>query len=175
MMKPSIIFCSLSIAAGAAVAQVPAARPARVIPTVTRTIQIFGALENDWLDAVQRRDRDALKKIVADDFELRNAAAPGTPTPREESLGHALQVAPFQSSIEQMAAHEYGDVVVVSFLWKLAVPKKGALPQKIFVVDTWKRHGGDWQVVTRYTAPVGDAALNVPGAVLNAAAIEKKF
>lgn len=174
-MKSSILFFSLMIAAGTALAQAPAARPARVIPTVTRTIQIFGTLENEWLDAVQRRDRDALKKIVAADFELRNAAAPGTPTPREESLGHALQLAPFQSSIEQMAAHEYGDIVVVSFLWKLAVPKKGALPHKVFVVDTWKRHDGDWQVVTRYTAPVADAAMNVPGAVLNAPAIEKKF
>jgi ketosteroid isomerase-like protein len=173
-MKPTIVFFSLLIAAGTALAQAPTGKPGRVVPTVTRTIQIFSTLENEWLDAVQRRDHDALKKIVADDFELRNAAAPGTPTPREESLGHALQVAPFQSSIEQMAAHEYGDIVVVSFLWKLAVPKDGALPQKVFVVDTWKRSGGNWQVVTRYTAPV-DAARNVPGAVQNAPAIEKKI
>lgn len=175
MMKLSIFFFSCLIAAGTALAQAPAARPARVIPTVTRTIQNFGILENDWIDAVQRRDRDALKKIVADDFELRNAAAPGTPVPREESLGHALRVAPFQSSIEQMAAHEYGDIVVVSFLWKLAVPKKGTAPQKVFVVDTWKRHDGDWQVVTRYTAPVSDAAMIVPGAVPNTPTIEKKY
>lgn len=175
MMKLSILFFSCLIAAGTTLAQAPAARPARVIPTVTRTIQMFGALENDWLDAVQRRDRDALKKIVSDDFELRNASAPGTPVPREESLGHALRVAPFQSSIEQMAAHEYGDIVVVSFLWKLAVPKKGATPQKVFVVDTWKRHDGEWQVVTRYTAPVADAAMIVPGAMPTAPMIEKKY
>jgi ketosteroid isomerase-like protein len=174
-MKSSLLFFSVLLAAGAALAQPPAPAPTRVIPTVTRTIQIFGTLENEWIDAVQRRDRDALKKIVADDFELRSAAAPGTPIPREDSLGHALQLAPFQSSIEQMAAHEYGDIVVVSFLWKLAVPKKGTSPQKVFVIDTWKRHDGDWQVVTRYAAPVADAAMVVPGAVLSAPAIEKKY
>ena len=176
-MKSSFLLFGLSIACGAVVAQAPApaGKPNRVVPTITRTIQIFSTLENDWLDAVQRRDHDALKKIVADDFELRSAAAPGTPTPREESLGHAMQVAPFHSSIEQMAAHEYGDVVVVSFLWKLAVPQKGALPQKVFVVDTWKRIDGNWQVVTRYTAPVANAVANVPGAVLKAPSIEKKI
>ncbi|HEU4375268.1 MAG TPA: nuclear transport factor 2 family protein [Telluria sp.] len=174
-MKPSHLFLCLSIACGAAVAQAPAGRPNRVVPTITRTIQLFSTLENDWLDAVQRRDRDALKKIVADDFELRSAAAPGVPTPREESLGDALSVAPFHSTIEQMAAHEYGDVVVVSFLWKLVVPKKGALAQKVFVIDTWKRIDGNWQVVTRYTAPVADAAAGVPGAAPNKPAIEKKI
>jgi ketosteroid isomerase-like protein len=174
-MKPSLLFLGLSIACGAVMAQAPAGQPNRVVPTISRTIQLFSTLENDWLDAVQRRDRDALKKIVADDFELRSAAAPGIPTPREESLGHALSVAPFHSTIEQMAAHEYGDVVVVSFLWKLAVPKKGALPQKVFVIDTWKRIDGNWQVVTRYTAPVADAAAGAPGAAPSKPAIEKKI
>jgi ketosteroid isomerase-like protein len=175
MMKPSIILFSLLIAAGTALAQAPTGKPGRVVPTVTRTIQMFSTLENEWLDAVQRRDQDALKKIVAPNFEQRSAAAPGTPTPRAESIGHALQQPPFHSSIEQMAAHEFGELVVVSFLWKLEVPKTGALPQKVFVVDTWKRSDGEWQVVTRYTAPVADAARNVPGEVLSAPVVNKKI
>ena len=174
-MKPLLLFCTLVIAAGTALAQAPTGRPTRVVPTVTRTIQIFSTLENEWLDAVQRRDQAALKKIVAPNFELRSAAAPGTPIPREESISDSLKAAPFHSSIEQMAAHEYGELVMVSFLWKLEVPQNGALPQKVFVVDTWKRTDGDWQVLTRYAAPVADAAKNVPGAVLNAPAIEKKI
>jgi hypothetical protein len=143
------------------------------VPTVTRTIQTFSTLENDWLDAVHGRDRATLDKIVADNFEMRSAAQPGTPTPREPSLAHALALAPFQSSIEQMAAHEYGEIVVVSFLWKLQVAKASPLPQKLFVVDTWKRTGDNWQVVTRYTAPVADAAKTVPGAVTAEPVIKK--
>jgi ketosteroid isomerase-like protein len=174
-MKSRILFLGLSLANCMALAQPTGGRPNRVVPTVTRTVQIFSTLENEWLDAVQRRDHDALGKIVASDFELRSAAAPGTPTPREESLGHALRAAPFDSTIEQMAAHEYGDIIVVSFLWKLAVPANSKLPKKVFVVDTWKRTDGNWQVVTRYVAPSGEATKNVPGAVLNAATIEKKI
>lgn len=175
-MKPSILFIAILMAAGSAPAQAPAGKPpVRVVPTVTRTIQLFSTLENEWLDAVQQRDQAALKKIVAPDFEQRNAAAPGVPTPREESISHALKLAPFHSSIGQMAAHEYGDLMVVSFLWKLDVRNDAALAQKVFVVDTWKRGEAGWQVVTRYTAPVADAPRHVPGVAPETPAVEKKI
>lgn len=175
-MKPFLFFSSLLIVAGAVHAQAQTGKPpTRVVPTVTRTIQIFSTLENQWLDAVQKRDQNALNKLVAADFEQRSAAAPGTPTPREESIDQALKAAPFQSSISQMAAHEYGELVMVSFLWTLQVPAGGALPQKVFVVDTWKRAAGEWQVVTRYAAPVTSGAPQVPGTVTHAAAVDKKI
>lgn len=175
-MKLAIVSVALVVTAGAAPAQAPPGKPpARQVPTVTRTIQMFSVLENEWLDAVQRRDQNALKKIVADSFEQRDAAMPGIPTPRAESIEQALKLAPFHSSIGQMAAHEYGDLVVVSFLWKLEVPPAGALAQKVFVVDTWKQANGNWQVVTRYTAPVADSPKHVPGAVTTAPAIDKKI
>ncbi|MES2073152.1 MAG: nuclear transport factor 2 family protein [Pseudomonadota bacterium] len=141
----------------------PAARVQRVVPTVTRTVQLFSTLENEWIDAVQSRDVAAIKKILAEDFELRSASAPGRPTPREESISRSLQDAPFTSDIEQMAAHDYGNTVVVSFLWKLDVAKSSSLPHKIFVVDTWKQVDGNWRVSTRYAAPVEGPAKNVPG------------
>lgn len=175
MMKPFLIFVSVLIAAASAMADGQVG-PGRTIPTQTRGVKIFSDLENAWLEAVHQRDREALNKIVAPRFELRSAAAPGTPTPREESLSQSLQVAPFQSSISQMAVHEYGDVMVVSFLWKIDAAKKAALPQSIFVVDTWKRNEDSWQVVARYVAPVAAGAANVPGAMLpTGQAIEKKI
>lgn len=174
-MKPFLILVSLLIAAGSAMADGQGA-PGRIVPTQTRGVKIFSDLENAWLDAVHQRDREALNKIVAPRFELRSAAAPGTPTPREESLSQSLQLAPFQSSIDQMAVHEYGDVMVVSFLWKIDAAKKAALPQSVFVIDTWQRKEDSWQVVARYVAPVGAGAANVPGAMLPAGpAIQKKM
>ena len=68
------------------------------------------------------------------------------------------QLAPFHSSIGQMAAHEYGELVVVSFLWKLQVPPRQPRCRRRC---SWSTPGSattaSWQVVTRYTAPVGDA------------------
>jgi ketosteroid isomerase-like protein len=174
MKKLFPCFTLLALACAPSMAVEPVANHGRVVATVTRTIQIFNTLENEWLDAIAKRDMDALKKIVADDFELRSAAAPGVPTPREESISSALKIAPFESSIEQMATHEYGDTVVVSFLWKLNAAKQ-ALAPRVFVIDTWKRNGGGWQVVTRYVAPVGAANAIVPGAVTGEPQIKKKI
>ncbi len=173
-MKTSIILLLLAIAAGPALAQPTGGRPNRIVPTVTRTVHMFSELENQWLDAVQSRDQAALDKIVAPNFELRSALQAGTPTPRAESLKQALALPPFDSSIGKMAAHEYGDTIIVSFEWKLK-PSKAALPERMFVVDTWRQAEAGWQVVTRYIAPIGDNAKSPPGAVMDPNPSQKKM
>jgi hypothetical protein len=174
MMKRFLILTGLSIAACNSVAGAQVGPSGRGIPTVTRTVKMFSGLENELFDAIQKRDRAALDKLVADNFELRSAAAPGTPTAREEWLTQSLQLAPFESSIEQMAVHEYGELMVVSFLWKINAAKGAALPQSVFVVDTWKRSKGNWQAMARYAAPVAGAMPDVPGAVAPTAQATRK-
>ncbi|MBA5686821.1 nuclear transport factor 2 family protein [Rugamonas apoptosis] len=147
----------------------------RVVPTVTLTVKQFSELEEDWLQAVRQHDTDALNRLVADNFELRTSAAPGRPTARAAWLKQAQSGAPFESRIEQMAVHEYGPLMVVSFLWKLDVPKTSPLPQQVFVIDTWKQGDNGWQVVTRYAAPVQAGAKAVPGAEPGPPAVDKKI
>ena len=114
-------------------------------------------------------------QCVDERFELRSGAAPGTPTPRDESLKQAQSLPAFQSAIGQMAVHEYGDLMVVSFLWKIDAPQGAGVAQTVFVVDTWKRNGDSWQVLVRYATPV-NAAQSVPGAVApNPQAPQKKI
>src|SRR5438105_4075730 len=122
-MKRFLIFASLLLAAAGAAADAQPVPSGRAVPSPTRNVTIFTGLENEWLDAVQKRDSEALNRLVADNFELRSAAAPGVPTARDESLKQWLRLPPFQSSIGQMAVHEYGDLMVVSFLWKIAAGK----------------------------------------------------
>jgi hypothetical protein len=175
VMKPSIIFLLLATAAGPALAQPTGGKPNRVVPTVTRTLHIFGELENQWLDAVQSGDQAAIDKIVAPNFELRSALQAGTPTPRAESLKQSLALPKFESSIGKMAAHEYGDTVILSFEWKLKPVKNSALPERMFVVDTWRQTEAGWQVVTRYIAPIGESAKSPPGAVVEQNPIQKRM
>jgi ketosteroid isomerase-like protein len=164
-MKPSMILAGILLAANAVAA-----------PTPTRNVVTFTGLENELLDAVQKKDSAALNKIIADRFELRTSAAPGVPTARAESLKEWQQLAPSQSSIGQMAVHEYGDLMVVSFLWKIDAPKESMLPQEVFVVDTWKRAEGNWQLFVRYASPVQGTELKVPGAVApSAQSLRKKI
>jgi hypothetical protein len=156
--------------------QAAAPAPAqRTIPTVTRTVQIFSTLENELNDAVQQRNSGVINKRLADDYELRSAAAPGRPTPRAESIASALKQAPFASQVQQMAVHEYGAVMVVSFLWSLDVAAASPLAKNIFVVDTWKQVDGDWKLATRYAAPADAQHKAVPGVDLSGTDAKKKI
>jgi ketosteroid isomerase-like protein len=163
-MKRFLITLALLTMFGSAMAAgqaTPSGRGGAVV-TPTRNILIFTKLENDWFDAVQRHDMDAVGRYVTDDFEIRSAQAPGVPTARNEALRQWAGMPATPSKIRQMAVHEYGDLMLVSFLWTLG---DGAAAQSFFVVDTWKRVGTDWRVAVRYAAPVGEGGASVPGTV----------
>ncbi|HWW05567.1 nuclear transport factor 2 family protein [Collimonas sp.] len=156
-------------------AEQAAAPVQRTVPTVTRTVQIFSTLENELNDAVQQRNSGVIDKRLAVDYELRSAAAPGRPTPRAESIASALKQTPFASQVQQMAVHEYGAVMVVSFLWSLDVAVSSPLAKNIFVVDTWKQVDGDWKLATRYAAPADAQHKTVPGVDLSGIDAKKKI
>ncbi|GAO36091.1 hypothetical protein SCT_1490 [Sulfuricella sp. T08] len=136
------------------------------IPTVTRLVQLFSTLESELMAALQKGDTTAIDKMLADDFELRSGAMPGTPTPRAEWLrrSHGQAAAP----IEQMAVHDYGSAAVVSYLWK-----RGAR-HDVFIVDVWGKSGDAWKLSARYASPAGDRRFTVPGAALESQPSEKK-
>lgn len=171
-MKRFLMLSGLAAVLGSAMAadQVPSG--GRGGPVPTRNILIFSKLENAWLDAVRRHDAAALAEIVSEDFEIRSASAPGVPTAREEALRAWEQLPVRDSSIGQMAVHEYKELAVVSFVWKLS--DGAAAAQSFFVVDTWKRSGNDWKVAVRYAAPIQDGAAVVPGAVAPSAQSMRK-
>jgi len=142
------------------------------IPTVTRLVQQFTAFENLLIESVGKQDSAGLQKILADDFEMRAGAMPGTPTPRVEWIGRSLKEPAALSGIEQMAVHDYGDIAVVSFLGRRdADGARGNL----FVIDVWSRSQGAWKLSTRYAGPAGDRRFVVPGAATGAPMIEKKY
>lgn len=173
-MKRILMTLGLLAAFGSAVAAGQAAPTGRgsVVVTPTRNILTFSKLENDWFDAIQRHDTQAIGRYVTDDFEIRSAPTPGVPTPRAEALSQWTQMPATHSSIRQMAVHEYGDLMLVSFLWTLG---EGTAAQSFFVVDTWKRVGTDWRVAVRYAAPVGEGGASVPGTVApSAESLRKK-
>ena len=133
-----------------------------VVPTVTRNVMVFGGLEHSLADAIGSHDTDAAGKLLGDRFEMRTDEQPGTPVPRDSWLQHALGSAAFTSKIDQMAVHEYGDVMVVSFLWHINRDGQNASTE-VFVVDTWKSMNGDWKLDARYASRVHGAQTPIPG------------
>jgi ketosteroid isomerase-like protein len=162
-MKRFLIALGMLAACGGALAAEQAAPTGRgAVVTPTRNVLTFTKLENEWFDAIQRHDAQAIRRYVTDDFEIRSSKVPGVPTALADVLDQWSREPAMNASIAQMAVHEYGDLMLVSFKWTLA---DGAAARSYFVVDAWKRVGTEWKAAVRYAAPVDENAAPVPGTV----------
>jgi hypothetical protein len=121
------------------------------VTTMTRLVKIFLDEETQLQQAERNADDRALGTLLADDFEERTAARPGEPVPRADWLLRVQRERRPGGRIEQMAAHDHGCVVVVSYLLR---PTQDA-PR--FIVDTWSREGDQWKLKVRYSAPAAEA------------------
>ena len=133
------------------------------IPTVTRLVKQFLDLETTLANDIRSGKKEAVDKLVADDFELRVASMPGNPTPRDEWLRRLAEQPAPPARLEQMAVHDYGNVAVVSFLQAAMAGQKRDPARDIATVDVWKRNGDGWVLAVRYAGPAG-AGVAIPGA-----------
>jgi ketosteroid isomerase-like protein len=171
-MKSAGVLCMCALAIGLLASAEP---PPQRVPTVTRLVQLFSGLENDWMEAVRRRDEAAVTRILGDSFEMRSALAPSGPVPAGDWVRNAVHEFHLRSfRISEMAVRELGTVAVVSF--RLA--QEGELGGKeesaeCFVADVWMRQDGAWKVAARYAAaPDRHRPLGMPATDLT---IPKKY
>lgn len=146
----------------------PAASSAQgttAVPTVTRLVKVFQQLETQFAQATHAGDAAALESLLADDFELRVARRPGEPVARAQWLAAIKQQPAPDARLEQMAAHDHGTVVDVSFLLRpvAAGSRTSGAEAPLFIVDTWARDGDAWRLKVRYAGVVGTGAQRVPG------------
>lgn len=143
MKFPSFIqVVLLALLVSAAQAQAPGR-----VATMTRTAKLFGDLEGRIDDAASRHDQAALEKLLAPQFEQRDAGSPGQPLPRADFIGK-LMAQPGGARYD-MAVHEFGTTFVVSYA------------AKQFVIDVWVRNGDDYQLAARYTGGTPPAQKGV--------------
>jgi hypothetical protein len=137
-----------ALAAVALAAAAPVfAQPSGRIPTVTRLVKIFSQLETRLVDSAHVQDTAVLDTMLAADFEMRIADAPGTPVPRDEWIRLARASGETQPRLSQMAVHDFGDLATVSFAEAAAKPPR-------FIVDVWTRDGDAWKLAVRYQSDV---------------------
>jgi hypothetical protein len=115
--------------------------------TATRQVKQFLDLEMELMEAQRSGDEAAVDKFISADFEQRNSAQPGNPTPRAEWRATMRQQWPGEIWLEQIAVHDRGDTALVSFL-----VRPGGKPP-MMVVDAWIRAGEGWQLKVRYLSP----------------------
>ncbi len=126
------------------------------IETATRGVVRYRGLEKALLQAEQGKDEEALKRFVADDFEVRSAES-NEPMPREvwEQRAKSANINWFQ--IRDLAVHEFGDVAVVSFLLDRRGDAGGkAIPATVFAVDVWRQ--AESKLAVRYVSTPGKPA-----------------
>jgi len=128
------------------------------IPTVTRLVQQFSALEAALVNAVRTGDTATLERILTDDFEMRVGAMPGTPIPKADWVRRSLAARNATYGIEQIAVHAFGEVAIVSFL-----ARRGPR-DSLFITDVWVGAGAASRLAVRYAGPAGDDAFPIPGA-----------
>ena len=143
------------------------------IPTVTRLVRMFSEMEGNLVQAVEKRDKQAVSKMLSDDFEMRIGATPGDPIPRAAWMQQSFAEPKSSSIIEQMAVHDFGKVAVVSFLWKMQIEKSAGV-HEISIVDIWTQGPDNWKLTVRYAGPTGTVASPLPGVPMNVPAFEKK-
>jgi ketosteroid isomerase-like protein len=112
------------------------------------------------MNAVEKKDAATLKTLSTDDFEMRRAADPATPVPRDEWIANELPSYALRSfRISGMAVHMFGDdtATVSMKYWQDATVGGKSRSGNFFVVDVWRKAGDSWKLAVRYVSPVESA------------------
>ncbi len=131
----------------------PKSGPGRIV-TVTRLVAMFSDLESQWLTAVQQKDESALKRLLADDFQVWTPTPPGDPITREDWLKQAWAGRLESFHLRQMAVRSLtDDTALASFVLSETVERAGKTTRRdYFVVDVWRKNDNQWQVTDRYVS-----------------------
>jgi hypothetical protein len=135
----------------------PALTP-RII-TATKQVSIFTGLENQLLQAVQKKDKAAAQAMLSDDLNIEMPDA--DPLPGDDWLDSVTAKDYTLKSfvVRQMSVIDLGTAAVVKFdRLQEASSKSQADNGEFFVVDVWKKSGDSWKLASRYVAKVSSQA-----------------
>jgi len=109
---------------------------------------------NAWMDAVRRRDMQALERVLGDEYVLISGRIG-----RMEraawlaNAGGSYVVHEF--SYDDVRVLDYGHVAIMDAHYTQRATFDGRdMSLTYFITDTWVKRDGGWQVVLRHTSPV---------------------
>jgi hypothetical protein len=145
-----------------ALAQEEPKRPPRQLPAPTdidpKLTEEFRQLEQEFCDAILHKDAKILNRLLGPEYTLRVADIPQGSLPRAIWMDNTLnRLKPESCEQHYHAARKLADqLAVVSLLWTQKGTTDGRdFSGDFYVVDFWKRSGGNWQIIARYSSPVG--------------------
>lgn len=117
------------------------------------------ALELEWIDAVRRRDAEALDRLLADDFLAGGGLPLGRLADKKLYTEDCLMPAEELSfSHEPMRVRVYGGAAVVNFVVRFKAVVAGAeVGGAYLLTDVWAEGGGVWRAVMRHASALAAA------------------
>jgi len=112
-------------------------------------------LEQQWAEALSRKDADAVACIVADEFE--DADVDGSLHTRSQMLEHIPQRRPGVNHLSEMRAHLEGNFGFVRGLATL-VDASGKVVARVRFTDVFAHRDGRWQALAGHETLLGEAS-----------------
>lgn len=115
-------------------------------------MELFTKLENQWTQAVQKRDRSALEALLAPEFNVQTAEDPQHQVTREKWISNALSGPEIKSfDHNTMAIRAFMGVAIVSFSQQEQQKVNGKVRTvRSFVVDVWEVDHHHWLAAERF-------------------------
>ena len=130
--------------------------PTDIDPKLTEEVR---RLEQQFCDAILHKDAKILGHLVGPEFTLRVADILQSSLPRAIWMDNTLNRRKAESCEQRYHAGRKlaDDIGVVSLIWAQRATTDGRdISADFYVVDFWKRSGADWQIIARYSSPLGN-------------------
>jgi ketosteroid isomerase-like protein len=112
-------------------------------------------LEQNWAQALDRRNADAVACTVADEFE--DADVDGSLHTRSQMLAHVPQRKPGSNHLTEMRAHVEGNFGFVRGLNEILDPS-GKVVARVRFTDIFTYRDGRWQALAGQETLLGEAS-----------------
>lgn len=124
------------------------------MPSLEEEREALAKLEDEWMEAMQRRDAERLEELVAPEFRFTAIHLSPEPMTREAWIGAALGGYHISSYyFDEMEIDIAGDTAVVHANYSQIASFDGRNLSHMFrLTDVWARRDGRWQVVVRHSS-----------------------
>jgi ketosteroid isomerase-like protein len=123
-----------------------------------QTEQEIRQLAHEWLDAVGRRDRATLDRILAEDFLISGWQPEGRLADKQYYIEDCLKPVYIQEGsyhFDRWQVRKYGETAVVNCILDVHAIVEGAKwGGEMILTDVWVRERDMWRVVARHTSPI---------------------
>ena len=127
--------------------------------------QAIHQLERDTFAAIMRKDRNALSRILADDFVFRNSEGAGLTKPEFLELIGGFPAKILSLGGDQLNVDVYGETAVLTGIQRATTDGGGAEETSaVAFTDVFVKREGRWLMVLAYSVelPPNDAAPHQP-------------